>query len=97
MRTDTLENVFNRLKRTYQFDRPFLKMDTQGFDVAILRSGVSVVKYFVGLQCELAIKRTYEEAVEFRDAIAVYNDLRFELSAFVPKTRGHFPQLIETN
>lgn len=95
VRKETLDHVFERLKRLYGFKRPFLKMDTQGFDVSILRAGRAIAPAFVGLQSELAIKRIYEEAVDFREAISLYNDLGFELSAFVPNNSGHFPVLVE--
>ncbi len=94
---ETLESAYNRLKHEHEFKRPFLKMDTQGFDVAILKSGEEIASEFVGLQSELAIKRIYKESADFRDAISIYNELGFELSAFVPNNSGHFPHLIETD
>ena len=52
---------------------------------------------FVGLQSELAIKKIYEEAIDFREAITSYEELGFVLSAFVPNNQGHFPLLVETD
>ena len=95
VKTETLESAFDRLKQAYGFKRPFLKMDTQGLDVTILKSGEAIAKQFVGLQSELAIKRIYTESIDFRSAISFYESLGFELSAFVPNNAGHFPQLIE--
>lgn len=97
VRTETLEQAYTRLKQEHGFQRPFLKMDTQGFDVTILKSGKGIVPEFVGLQSELAIKRIYRESVDFREAITVYNDLGFDLSAIVPNNSGHFPSLIESD
>ncbi len=94
---ETLESAYKRLKHDHGFKRPFLKMDTQGFDVAVLKSGEAIASEFVGLQSELAIKRIYKESIDFRDAISIYNELGFELSAFVPNNSGHFPHLIETD
>ena len=95
VQTETLESAFNRLHEAYGFERPFLKMDSQGLDVKILHSGQAIAKQFVGLQSELAIKRLYADSVDFRDAISVYESLGFELSALVPNNAGHFPQLVE--
>lgn len=97
VQTETLEQAYGRLKKEHGFTRPFLKMDTQGFDVDIVRAAGAVMPFFVGMQSELAVKRLYEQAIEFRDAIAVYNDAGFDLSAFVPNNAGHFPRLIETD
>jgi FkbM family methyltransferase len=97
VRTETLTTAFERLQREHNFARPFLKLDTQGFDVEIVRHGRAVLANFVGLQSELAIKRIYEEAIDFREAITSYEELGFVLSAFVPNNQGHFPLLVETD
>ena len=97
VRTETLTTAFERLQREHNFARPFLKLDTQGFDVEIVRHGRAVLANFVGLQSELAIKRIYEESIDFREAITSYEELGFVLSALVPNNEGHFPLLIETD
>ncbi len=97
VRTETLESAYFRLKEKFAFKRPFLKLDTQGYDVAIVKAGKSVLPHFVGLQSELAIKKLYQSSVDFREALALYQDMGFELSAFVPNNAGHFPDLIETD
>jgi FkbM family methyltransferase len=97
VRTETLDSTFRRLHATYGFKRPFLKMDTQGFDVQVVNSGRNVLQNFVGLQSELAVKKLYADSVDFRSAISVYESVGFELSAIVPNNAGHFPYLIETD
>src|SRR5882724_5760390 len=79
--TLTLASVFDKYYRRYGFQRPFLKLDTQGLDVEIVTSSRSVLQKFVGFQSELAIKRIYEQSEDFKRAIAIYADLGFELSA----------------
>lgn len=95
VQAETLRSVFPRLQAKYGFKRPFLKMDTQGFDVAVLRGGADVLSNFVGFQSELSIRRIYQDAADFREAITFYQSLGFDLSAFVPNNAGHFPALIE--
>lgn len=94
--TETLDSAFARLSAAHGFRRPFLKLDTQGHDVDIL-SHTAIAGQFVGLQSELAVRRLYEDSVDFRDALALYESLGFALSAFVPNNAGHFPLLIETD
>jgi FkbM family methyltransferase len=95
VRTETLCDAFERLKLQYGFKRPFLKMDTQGFDMSVLRGAGHCLHEFVGFQSELSIRRIYEEASDFREALTYYQSLGFDLSAFVPNNAGHFPALIE--
>jgi len=93
--TDTLSNVYTRLKRELGFSRPYLKLDTQGLDVDIVRSGRDILHEFVGLQSELSIRRIYDHSVDFRQAITFYQELGFEMSALVPNNAGCFPLLVE--
>ena len=95
VRTDTLSNVYRRLKDDLGFERPFLKLDTQGLDVDIVKSGRDIIGNFVGLQSELSIRRIYEHSVDFRVAIGLYQELGFAMSALVPNNAGSFPILVE--
>jgi FkbM family methyltransferase len=92
---ETLATALPRLQAQYGFKRPFLKMDTQGFDPAVLRGAGDVLSRFVGFQSELSVRRIYEQAADFRDALTFYQSLGFDISAFVPNNGGHFPALIE--
>lgn len=92
---ETLATVLPRLQAQYGFRRPFLKMDTQGFDLAVLRGAGDVLSRFVGFQSELSVRRIYQQAVDFRDALNYYQSLGFDISAFIPNNGGHFPALIE--
>ncbi len=93
--TETLSDVYSRLKGELGFKLPYLKLDTQGFDVEIVKSGRDIIRDFVGLQSELSIRRIYEHSVDFREAISFYQELGFEMSALVPSNAGCFPLLVE--
>jgi FkbM family methyltransferase len=95
VQVETLATEFKRLQAQYRFRRPFLKMDTQGFDLTVLKGAGNVLPQFVGFQSELSIRRIYEQAVDFREALTFYESLGFDLSALVPNNGGHFPALIE--
>lgn len=95
--TDTLENLFRKYQSKYNFKRPFLKLDTQGNDVNVVKSGDAIINQFVGMQSELAIVELYDESAPFFEALSYYEALGFSLSAFVPNNYGHFPQLLETD
>jgi FkbM family methyltransferase len=95
IKTALLSSYFDRYQAQLGFQRPFLKMDTQGNDLAVARGAGSRLSSFVGLQSELAIKRIYASADDYRTALDFYHDAGFELSAFVPNNLGHFPVLIE--
>jgi FkbM family methyltransferase len=93
--TARLVELFDKYQNQLGFSRPFLKMDTQGNDLAVARGACDRLHRFVGLQSELAIKKIYQEQADYREAIDFYIAAGFELSAFVPNNLGHFPTLIE--
>ena len=93
--TKTLSGYFEKYEKLYGFRRPYLKMDTQGNDLDVVKGGCDIISNFVGLQSELAFKRIYAGSASYRDAIDYYESLGFELSAFVPNNVGYFPYLFE--
>ena len=97
VQTWTLSTALAQLRSQYKFCRPFLKMDTQGYDVNIVKGSPDAVREFIGLQSELAAAKLYADSVDFRQAITEYERHGFTLSAFVPNNSGHFPRLIETD
>ena len=95
LQTVRLERWYAVYRDRIRFNRAFLKMDTQGNDIAVARSAGSYLSKFVGLQSELAIKKIYASSENYRTALDFYTDAGFELSALVPNNYGHFPVLVE--
>jgi len=93
--TSTIDFFFSKYKKILNFDRPFLKMDTQGNDLAVFDGASRSISSFVGLQSELAIMQIYENAPSMEESLIAYRKHGFELSAFVPNNAGNFPRLIE--
>jgi FkbM family methyltransferase len=93
----TLAGEIEHYRSQLGFTRPFLKMDTQGNDVAVFEGAGAGIAAFVGIQSELPIKMLYQGSSCFAEAIAAYSARGFELSAFVPNNEGHFPMLVETD
>jgi FkbM family methyltransferase len=91
----TIAAELPRFQSRLGFARPFLKMDTQGNDSAVVQGAGEALEKFVGIQTELAIRRLYEDSAGFVDALADLDRRGFELSAFVPNNAGHFPLLVE--
>jgi FkbM family methyltransferase len=95
VRTATVAHELVRYRERLGFRRPFLKMDTQGHDLAVAEGAGPALRDFVGLQSELAIQRIYADSPAHDEALRFYRERGFEPSAFVPNNAGHFPRLIE--
>lgn len=83
---NTLNEVFPALREEFHFERPFLKMDTQGFDLEVFLGGLDVIESFVGIQSELSIEPHYEGAPFWLDSLKAYQDAGFVLTDFVPSS-----------
>ncbi len=79
VRTATLATELAKYQARLGFSRPFLKMDTQGHDVRVAMGAGSQLRSFIGLQSELAIKRLYEDAPGYEEALDYYRSQGFEL------------------
>lgn len=77
------------------FQRPFLKMDTQGNDLAVIEGAGTALAGFAGLQSELAILRLYDGSADFATTLRACQEKGFVISAFVPNNEGSFPVLAE--
>jgi FkbM family methyltransferase len=73
----TLDDVFPELTSQIEDPRPFLKLDTQGFDLEVVKGGQNCIGRFLGLQSELAVKKIYEGAPGYLEALAYYSSLGF--------------------
>ncbi|WP_328875585.1 FkbM family methyltransferase [Streptomyces sp. NBC_00287] len=67
--------------------RPFLKMDTQGYDLEVYAGAGERIADFVGLQSEVAVLRLYEGSPPMNEAVAAYEDGGFEITGMYPVTR----------
>jgi FkbM family methyltransferase len=68
-------------------DRAFLKLDTQGYDGAVLDGALGVLDAIAGVQVELALVGVYEGEPLYLDMIARLASLGFEPVLFIP---GYF-------
>lgn len=67
-----------------QTNRPYLKLDTQGFDLEVVRGGASVMELFVALQIESSVIPLYEGMPTFSETIQTLEKLGFAISGLFP-------------
>lgn len=94
VQAESLDGLMGKWLDGGRYKRPFLKLDTQGYDMNIVR-GCERILEFVGFQSELSVKRIYEKTPLLSEAILEYCARGFDVSALVPNNAVGFPQLIE--
>ena len=95
--TETLATVLSKAASQGSFSNPYLKMDTRGYDFAIVAHCPEVLQTFIGVQTEVAIKKLYRESADFTQLMEWYVSHGFDVSAIVPNNSGHFPLLVESD
>lgn len=95
--TSTLAREFRHWHDRLGFRRPYLKIDTQGHDLAVAEGAGDLLGEFVAIQAELAIHKLYEGSPDLAEAISFFQRRGFEPSAFAPNNEGAFPVLLETD
>ncbi|KAB2927592.1 MAG: FkbM family methyltransferase [Dechloromonas sp.] len=62
----------------------YLKVDTQGFDLEVLRGAPELLKTIKALQFELPIQQLYAEVPPYREILETVEAMGFRISGFFP-------------
>ncbi len=67
--------------------RIYIKSDTQGWDLEVLRSAERVFSNVIAVQIEVSVKQLYQTSPSFTRSIEVLNELGFNPVAFYPASQ----------
>lgn len=90
-----LDEVFPVLQQRLGFRRPYLKLDTQGFDLEVVQGAAATLRNVVAMQTEASIINIYEGMPGYMDTIRFLNDRGFDISGLYPISRDPGMRLIE--
>ncbi|MGW0090459.1 FkbM family methyltransferase [Streptomyces sp. NPDC003328] len=82
-----LDGVMDKAMAGIDHPRPYLKMDTQGYDLQVFAGAGERAGEFVGLQSEVALLRLYEGSPRMQESVAEYESRGFEITGMYPVTR----------
>jgi hypothetical protein len=82
-----LDGMLDELLRGLNRPRPYLKLDTQGFDLDVFAGAGDRIAEFAGMQSELALMQIYEGAPRLPEALALYEEAGFDVAAMYPVSR----------
>ena len=86
-----IKDLYDDLVLRFGFARPFLKLDTQGFDLEIIRGAGQRLDHFVGLSSEIAVRRLYVGSPTMAQSIQAISETGFD---FVNLLRVHPDRLL---
>ena len=67
--------------------RLFLKSDTQGYDMRVIRGASACLERLLGIQIELQVREVYEGATDYLEGLAELSAMGFEPTGFFPVQR----------
>ena len=73
----------------------YLKLDTQGFDLEVLKGASLTLRSVGALQTEASMLALYDGMPDYRQSIATLNALGFDISGMFPIARDHSLRLVE--
>ncbi|MEV6617337.1 FkbM family methyltransferase [Streptomyces sp. NPDC051051] len=87
IRVRRLDEVMDEAMEGLADPRPYLKMDTQGYDLEVFAGAGKRIEEFVGMQSEVAVLRLYEGSPGMGEAVATYEAAGFGITGMYPVTR----------
>jgi FkbM family methyltransferase len=73
----------------------YLKLDTQGFDIEVLKGARETLGEFKALQTEAAVRQIYDNMPRYYEVIRYCEERGFVMSGIFPNNSGHFPLLVD--
>jgi FkbM family methyltransferase len=92
---ETLDSILPSIIKNKNVNNIHLKLDTQGYDLHVLRGGDGVLSSLSSLQTEMSVRKIYRGMPNFRESIAYIEERGFLLSEVFSVNSGCFPILVE--
>lgn len=65
----------------------FLKLDTQGYDLEVLKGAAEVVKHIKGMQSEISMVPIYQGMPDYLESLTCFRKLNFQVTGLYPVSR----------
>ena len=91
----TLNSIVPKLKAEYDFQNPFLKLDTQGFDLSVIEGAATVLSSIYFIQTELSVVPIYDAMPTWTKVIKYLKEREFEISGLFPVNRDRSSRVVE--
>ncbi|MFZ5779761.1 MAG: FkbM family methyltransferase [Pseudomonadota bacterium] len=90
-----LDDVLPRLQARFGFSRTYLKLDTQGFDLEVLRGARASLSKVCALQTEASIRGIYKGMPGYMETLRALDGLGFDITGMYTVSRDTALRLVE--
>jgi FkbM family methyltransferase len=91
----TIDSVLPELRGRHGFRRPYLKLDTQGFDIEVLEGARDSLPAIPALQSEASVIGIYKGMPGYMETIRYLGSCGFDITGLYPVSRDRSLRLIE--
>ncbi len=91
----TLDSVIGMLREQHQIENLYLKIDTQGFDLEVVRGAAGTLPEVRALQTEVATRTIYREMPTIHDMLTELGRHGFDVTGLFPVVRDSLLRVVE--
>jgi hypothetical protein len=92
-----LDTALEELRSALDANRLFLKLDTQGWDLEVMKGATQVLPLVHLIQSELSFKSIYSGQPSYVESLQYFRDLGFEVAGLFPLVRDKNWGVIEAD
>ena len=82
-----LDTVFDEIKKEWDVENVYLKLDTQGFDLEVIKGGENSLKEILGLQSEIPMIKIYGGMPDFSTSLDAFLNRGYQITGMFPVNR----------
>jgi FkbM family methyltransferase len=90
-----LDSVMGELRSRHGFGNPYLKLDTQGFDLTVIGGAAATLPSVRALQTELSVRPIYQGAPPYHQVLDALVGRGFAVTGMFPVSRDEQLRVIE--
>jgi len=83
-----LDGLFHECVEGLSNPKVYLKLDTQGFDLEVLKGATKILPQIAALQTEMSFQAIYRDMRSHVDSLAALAEYGFDVVDFIPVTRA---------
>jgi FkbM family methyltransferase len=91
----TLDSVMDEIGCRAQDEHIYLKIDTQGFDLEVVKGAKHTLRRVLAMQTEMSVLKIYDGMPDFLTAIQVLSEKGFDITAIFPVARDRMLRIVE--
>ncbi len=90
-----LDSIINILKEEHLINNIYLKMDTQGYDLEVVKGSENTLPQVLALQTEMSLKNIYQNMPSFMESYEVLSQKGYEITGMFPIFRDSLLRIAE--